>query len=226
MDIQQNQEAFDKLRLENGELKKELEKERLLHKMLYKEWENLKEQISGRENDFYESKPRNIFYKYAFYVLLIAAIPFFYFQYFHPGKEKAPSSSEAVSVPAGSGDSITTPASVINSAAGKDSPLPMKEKQAPEKYNVQQPIIKSEEKKTMQRDSNKREIVIKHKPEIEAPITDDIRDSISSEGFNAYFTHSRNPFKKSSQRYKIWAEGWNEGKAEAKKVLAKDSAQK
>lgn len=231
MDIQLNQEAFDKLRLENGELKKELEKERLLHKMLYKEWGDLKDQVSGSENEVYDRKSKNLFYKYAFYLLLIAIIPAFYFLYVRMGNEKIPPSSEAVSVPAATGDSITTAASIKNSTPGKDSILTMKEKQTPEKHNIQkqllqQPVIKSEEKKTIQPDSNKPEIKIIHKPIVEAPVTDDIRDSISSEGFNAYFKHSRNPYRKSSKRYKIWAEGWNEGKAEAKKVLEKDSAQK
>jgi hypothetical protein len=229
VDLQQNQEDINKLLLQNGELKKELEREQLLHKMLYKEWEKLNGEMLARENEVYDSKPKNLFYKYAFYVLLIAVIPAFYFLYPGTGNKKTPSSSQAVSVRTDTSDSITAAASRSKDSMPKsDSILTMKDKPTSKQQQpaLEQPVIKSEEKKVIPHDSSKSAMVIVHKPVPEAPLTDDIRDSISSEGFIAYFNHSRNPFKKSSERYKVWVEGWNEGKAEAKKVIAKDSSQK
>ena len=100
MDTEQHfenlQQAND-LRLKNTELKKELEREQFLHKMLYKDWEKLTEQISAQKQEVYEnSRPKNLFYKYAFYVLLIGLVPAFYFLYPQTDNKKS-SSSQAVS---------------------------------------------------------------------------------------------------------------------------------
>ena len=91
----QNQEKIDKLRLENVELKKKLEQEQLLHTMLYKEWKELNEHVLAKEHEVHEGKPKNLFYKYAFYLLLISLIPAYYF--INAGKEngKIPSSQTA-----------------------------------------------------------------------------------------------------------------------------------
>lgn len=237
MDTQQhfeNQEEIDKLRMRNVELKKELEREQVLHKMLYKEWKELSEQMSAKEQEVYEnSKPKNLFYKYAFYVLVMALIPAFYFLYQRTGNGKILSSSPVVSDPIRTSDSTPTivTASVKDSLPKRDSVPTMKDMQT-SKQNVtqqpapEQPAIQSEEKKPIGHDSTKPARLIVHKPVIETPLTDDVRDSISSLGFSAYFDHHRNPFRKSSERYKVWAEGWNDGKAEAKKVLEKNPSLK
>lgn len=219
MDTQQhfeNQEEIDKLRMRNVELKKELEREQVLHKMLYKEWKELSEQMSAKEQEVYEnSKPKNLFYKYAFYVLVMALIPAFYFLYQRTGNGKILSSSPVVSDPIRTSDSTPTMKDMQTSKQN------VTQQPAPE-----QPAIQSEEKKPIGHDSTKPARLIVHKPVIETPLTDDVRDSISSLGFSAYFDHHRNPFRKSSERYKVWAEGWNDGKAEAKKVLEKNPSLK
>jgi hypothetical protein len=212
----ENQEEIDKLRMRNVELKKELEREQVLHKMLYKEWKELSEQMSAKEQEVYEnSKPKNLFYKYAFYVLVMALIPAFYFLYQRTGNGKILSSSPVVSDPIRTSDSTPTMKDMQTSKQN------VTQQPAPE-----QPAIQSEEKKPIGHDSTKPARLIVHKPVIETPLTDDVRDSISSLGFSAYFDHHRNPFRKSSERYKVWAEGWNDGKAEAKKVLEKNPSLK
>ena len=85
-----------------------------------------------------------------------------------------------------------------------------------------QPVLPLEEKKAITHDSTKPGQLIIRKNVVERPLTDDARDSISSLGFSAYFDHRRNPFRKSSEKYKVWAKGWNEGKAEAQKLDEKD----
>ena len=59
----ENPEEFDSLREENSELKKELEREQLLHKMLYKEWKELNEQAPPKQYEVQDEKPKNLFYK-------------------------------------------------------------------------------------------------------------------------------------------------------------------
>ncbi len=232
MDTEQhfeNQQQINELRIKNMELKKELEREQSLHKMLYKDWKKLKEQMSAKEQEVYEnSSPKNLFYKYAFYVLLIGLIPAFYFLYPRTDNKKIPSSSQAVSDSMRPDDSPRTRAAapVTDSLPKRDSVPTVQKKQISKQDVTQQtapaqPVIQPEEKKAMGHDSTKPAKLIIRKPVVEIPLTDDARDSISSLGFSAYFGHHRNPFRRSSERYKVWAEGWNEGKAEAKKVVEK-----
>src|SRR5258706_2552198 len=85
MDIQQkysdNRVEIEKLRLENVQLKKNLEREELLHRSLYKQWSELNARTSAKEQEEEQLKSRNSFYKYAFYVILILLllIPAYYF---------------------------------------------------------------------------------------------------------------------------------------------------
>jgi hypothetical protein len=228
-----NQEEINKLRLEKAELKKELKREQLLHNLLYKEWKELHDQVNAKEQEvFYEKKPKNLFYKYGFYILLIGLLPIVYFLYPFTGVQKIISSSP---VPMNSSkDSISN----TNSTVTKDS-LPVaqpvstvKEKEPASQPAAEQPppaqaITRVAEKVKLSSDSTgARNQAIRKKAMPERPLTDDIRDSIASEGFNAYFDHRRNPFRRTSERYKIWAQGWTSGKAEAAKVVAKDPSLK
>ena len=64
-----NQDEIEKLRAQNEELKKNLEREQVLHSMLYKEWKDLDEQRAAREYELQDPKPKNLFYKYAFVIV-------------------------------------------------------------------------------------------------------------------------------------------------------------
>ena len=241
MDTQRfiNNEDLDQLLTKNSQLKKELEREKTLHAMLYKEWKQLSEQTDARDQQAYENaRPKNLFYKYAFYVLLAAGIPAGYLAYSHtPGRTKTPSSFSSLQV-------VSDTASVAADNVPAHATIPVKDSQSSQKPSSQtlekqsnsenlkqqavvaQPVERPLEKKATLPDSATQVKVIAHKPFVEKPLTDDERDSISSDGFNAYFDHRHNPFRKSSQRYKVWAEGWNEGKAEAVKVLEKNPSLK
>ena len=246
MDTQQrfiNNKDLDQLRTENLQLKKELETEKTLHAMLYKEWKQLSEQKDARNHEAYENaRPKNLFYKYAFFVLIAAAIPAGYWAYSRiPVRAKIPSSLSSLQVVADSASNATNiaPAKVaapVNESPSEQKSLPAKKENSSnsetskQKTAISQPILQtkseSPEKKETSTDSAKQVKTIPHKALIEKPLTDDERDSISSDGFSAYFDHRRNPFRRSSQRYKVWAQGWNEGKSEAKKVLEKNPSLK
>lgn len=237
MDIKEDlngQDEINKLRLETKDLKKDLERERLLHNMLYKEWKELQEQASSRENSVVENaKPRNSLYKYAFYILLIITVPIVYFLYPPAGFEKTHLATRSIpdsALPRDSSSTMVTSTSK-DTVAKIDAPSPGETKKNNEipvqKTNVPATVIKPAEKKLTPGDSSKKPAKsIVFKPLIEGPITDDIRDSIASEGFSAYFYHNRNPYRRSSERYKIWIKGWNSGKEEGKKVVAKDPSLK
>ena len=83
--------------------------------------------------------------------------------------------------------------------------------------------MKVEEKRKIQADTGNVRVVTVHKAAVEEPLTDSIRDQIYWQGWNAYYDRSRPHFSKSSERYKVWLQGYNEGKNDAKKLLAKDS---
>ena len=232
MDTQQNfqsREDIDKLRLKNEELKKELEREQLLHKMLYNEWKQLSDQASAKENEIYESgRPKNLFYKYAFYVLLVAGAAAAYFLYFAgTGNNKEPEASPLVSIPVIHGDSVTTTALVkdstlknepISASTAKQTNIEVPKQVVLKQPEVKEPQTKPEEKKAATPDDNRQVTTSVSKPVAEPPLTTEARDSIYWLGFNAYFNHSASSFKKSSPKYKVWLEGFNNGKAEAKKV--------
>jgi len=234
-----DQQEADKLLANNLQLKKELEREKTLHNMLYKEWKQLSEQMSAKDEEVYEnSRPKNLFYKYAFYVLLVAGIPGGYFAYAHIRNgakiSSSVSSSQVVSDSAGiAANTKSANATVsVNDSQHKQkySPAipekPSSSGTSKEQTAIEQPIIQPLEKKVTPPDSAKKVKTIPRKPLVEKPLTDDETDSISSDGFNAYFEHRRNPFRKSSERYKVWAQGWNEGKAGAIKVLEKNPSLK
>ena len=223
----QNQEAVEKLRIENVELKKNLEREQHLHTMLYKEWKELNAQVLSKEHEVLESKPKNLFYKYAFYVLLIAAFPAYYFI-----TTKKNPSSQTTSVP-------TRPANIRDSTPVTNSALTatnsaLTTNKKPETIDantvhqpaLKQPVVKTEEKRQTEPRTIEPKIVPPSKAVPEGPLTDSIRDLIYWQGWNAYYDRSPNHFKKTSQKYQVWLQGFNEGKNDAKKLLAKDTLQK
>lgn len=241
MDTQQHslsQEEAEKLRANNLQLKKELDREKTLHTLLYKEWKQLSEQMAARDQEVYEnSKPKNLFYKYAFYIILAAGLPAGYWAYSNiTGNAKIPSYSSSQVVSDSVGDaadsaSASSPLSVNDSQSKQKSSPEVNEKPLNTKTLKQQtvsaqPIVQPLGKEVTLPDTTKKIKTVASRPLVEKPLTDDEKDSISSDGFNAYFDHGHNPFRRSSERYKVWAEGWNEGKAEAIKVLAKNPSLK
>lgn len=228
MDIQQSiekQEEMVKLRLTNEALKKELEKEQLLHKMLFNEWKKLSAETETKEHKVHQKEPANPFYKYAFYTLLIALILAYYFLYYSRGNEKLSSPVQ----PAASivtSDSIKTTASALPQASVSNSETltTVNEKPANNRDTVRQiplerPVISQENKAIIPDTSRRATAIVNIKPIAETRLTNDIKDSIYWVGWNAYFTKARSSFRKSSPRYRAWYEGWKDGKAQAKKLL-------
>ncbi len=233
MDTQQNLndgEEIEALRLQNSKLKKDLEREQHLHSLLFKEWQELKERMTGKESQAYDSnRNKNSFYKYAFYSLLIILVPAFLILYFRSGNEDAASRMQAVSDstrPANAAGPATV--EVVKDPLPKSDSIPAgKQQQAqPDTPVAPQPVTAPEEKKPTPQVNDKPPPPPVSKPEVEPPLTDEMRDLISSDGFSAYFEHRRNPYKKSLERYKIWQEGWNDGKLGAEAVEAKDPSLK
>ncbi len=127
--------------------------------------------------------------------------------------------------------SASSPVSLNDSQPKQESPKAIDEKPSnrgtsKQQTAIAQPISQPLEKKIMLPDSTTKVKTTTHRPLVEKPLSDDGKDSISSDGFSAYFDHRRNPFRKSSEKYKVWQEGWNEGKAEAIKVLEENPSLK
>jgi len=206
MDTQQkysdNQQEIEKLRLENVQLKKNLEKEELLHKSLYNQWKQLNARMAAKEHEMKQQlHSGNLFYKYAFYVILILLIPMYYFLNNSNGGKK-------ITPPSQTGSSQTP----IKKQAPTNNP-----------YTVQLPNVKLKEKEIIKPDTFQPKMVTINKPVIDKPLTDSVRDLIYWEGWNAYYGKSRNPYKKFSQKFEAWLIGWKDGENDAKKLLAKDS---
>ena len=219
-----NQEAIDKLRLENVELKKSLEREQLLHSMLYKEWKELSDRASA--NEYPESKPGNPFYKYAFFLLLISIFPAYYLLNANKGNEKK-SPPQAASVPVINRDSTL----IKDSLPQTNSTVTASEIQDTKQDTVKQeipapPVVNIPEKKIIAPDSSATKEATIYKPIVEPALTDSDRDVIYWNGWNAYYSGAKNHFRKSSNRYKVWLEGYNDGRNDAKNKPAKDSIQK
>ena len=192
--------------------------------MLYKEWKELNERASV--NEYPESKPGNPFYKYAFYILLISIFPAYYLLNASKGNE-IKSSSQAASVPVINRDST----SIKDSLSQADSTVTASEIQATKQDTVKQeipapPVVTLPEKKIIAPDSSATKEATIHKPIAEPPLTDSDRDAIYWDGWNAYYSGAKNHFRKSSNKYKVWLEGYNDGRNDAKKTPAKDSIQK
>lgn len=234
MDTQQNLndgEEIEALRLQNSKLKKDLEREQHLHSLLFKEWQELKERMTGKENKAYDSsRNKNSFYKYAFYSLLVILVPAFLILYFRSGNEDAGSQVQTTADSTQrSNPAAPATVAVIKDSLAKSDSIPAGKQQQAQSDNpvvVQQPVTPPAETKAIPQVNDKPPPPPVSKPEVEPRLTDEMRDLISSDGFSAYFEHRRNPYKKSSERYKIWQEGWNDGKLGAEAVEAKDPSLK
>ncbi|MGH2648886.1 MAG: hypothetical protein ACRDE8_15015 [Ginsengibacter sp.] len=226
----QNQEEIDKLHSENAELKKNLDREQRLHSMLYKEWKELDEKLAAKEQEIHEPHPKNLFYKYAFYVLIIAAVPASYFIYASRGNEKTSVSQAAV------GSTITTDSASVNKsipagdtiAAGnspsKDPAMMENQILAITRDTTRQPGLIQKGRKIVPTDTSKEGIVIALRPRIEVPLNDSTRDLIYWDGWNAFYNNARNHYRRSSERYKIWNKGCIDGRNDSKKTLPEDSS--
>lgn len=230
----QNEDEFDKLRLKNAELKKNLEREQLLHTMLYKEWVQLKEQISAKELEVYDRKPKNVFYKYAFYLLLVSFIPSYYFLYGRKTYEKSYSSPITASAVKLTADSLKKNLiskeniRIEDSTLMHDSTLTTYKRQTNtsalmQQSAPQQTVVKPENKIAIQPDTNIQKTTAFKRPVVEPILNDSMRDIIYWQGWNAYYNKSRNTFKKSSEKYKVWLQGWDDGKNDAQKLSAKNA---
>ncbi len=205
-----NKQENERLRLDNVRLKDNLEKEELLHKTLYKQWTELNALMLAKEREFEEYKPRNLFYKYAFYAILFLIAPAYYF------------------LSNGKGDEKITPAS---KAASSATP-PTNQTPTNNLDTAELPAVQIEEKKIIKRDTIQPKMTTINKPVTDKPLTgfvkddnpltDSARDSIYWQGWNAYYEKSRNPYQRYTQKFQVWLEGWKDGENDANK-LTKDS---
>jgi hypothetical protein len=224
-----NQDEIEKLRAQNEELKKNLEREQVLHSMLYKEWKNLDEQRAARENELQDPKSRNLFYKYAFYVILILLIPAIFFVNFQKngkttsGVDKTQVTNDSAIVQHSSKIKNSASAVTADSIQKIDKKSAANESAILPQPATEQPVVQTQEKKLLQHDTGKLKPIAVVKEEPDLPLSDSMRDSIYWIGWNAYYKKAGSHFRKSSQKYKAWLEGYNDGRKDAKKLLAKDS---
>ncbi|MEO6330913.1 MAG: hypothetical protein ABIO55_18400 [Ginsengibacter sp.] len=213
-----NPQEAEGLQLENIQLKKRLEQEEFLHKSLYRQWNELNDRILAKERELSQFNSRNLFYKYAFYVILFALIPAYYFLTY--GKE-----GEKKNIPAS--DIASSPTPVVN-----QSPITLSD-------TVKVTGIKPAEENAIQPDIVNQKLAPVNKPIVyqpfpgneidDKPVSNDkslagsVRDSVYSQGWDAYYKQTRNPYQRSSKKYEVWLEGWKDGENGAKKLTAKDS---
>ncbi len=229
----QNQDEFEKLRSKNDELKKSLEREQVLHGMLYKEWKDLDEKREAKEFELADPKPRNLFYKYAFYIILILLIPGFFFWNAQKNKDAISAASNAVIVLKTDSATIKDSMQANNSAMSKGDSVQKLNKAITTNLpliqqhpKIQPTVEKAQEKNIIQPEQGKIEETAESKPETGIPLNDSVRENIYWIGWNDYYNKSASHFKKSSQKYQAWLAGYNDGRNDAKKLLAKDSLQK
>lgn len=228
--LSQNQDELERLHSKNEELKKNLEREQVLHAMLYKEWKDLDEKREAKEFELADPKPTNLFYKYAFYAIVIILVPAFFFWNAQKNKDFTSPASNAVIL------LKTDSATIKDSMQAKNSQMPTGDS-APKlnktvttnlsviqlQPTIQAAVEKAQEKKVIQQEQSKIEETAENKPETGTPLDDSVRENIYWMGWNAYYNKSVSHFKKSSQKYQAWLAGYNDGRNDAKKMLAKDS---
>ncbi|MEO6220111.1 MAG: hypothetical protein ABIO81_06765 [Ginsengibacter sp.] len=189
----------EKLRSEIAQLKQNLEKEEFLKKTLYKQWSELHALILAKEGELKLLKSTNLLYKYSFYLILILAIPGYYFISNGSG-ERIASSSQAAS----------SPAIAIKQVRTNNPPT------------IPLPDAKVKEKDIIQPNSIKPKIATINRPVVEKPLVDSVRNFIYWEGWSAYYEKSKNPYKKSAQKAEVWLAGWKEGENDARRMVAKN----
>jgi len=211
-DYQEN----EKLYLENLQLKKELEKEEFLHKTLYKQWNELSTRMLAKERELKQVRSGNLFYKYAFYIILFLAAPAYYLLSSSKGDKKILPASQTVSSPK-TDQALTTDSSVTVSF-----PTPtINQAPATKPDSMQVSVVKPTEKKIIQSDTVKPKLTTVNKPVIK-PLSDSEKNLIYSEGWDAYHEKSGNPYQKSTEKYKVWMQGWKDAEADDRKALTKN----
>jgi hypothetical protein len=206
MDTQQEysdlKQEIEKLRLENVQLKKNLEKEEFFEKGIYKQWCELHALILSKENEVKQARAVNSIYKYGFYLILLLFIPSIYFLSSDKRGERVAYDSQAAA----------SPKRVPNETLTSNPDTVKVLKIMPE----QKEIVKQATVQTIS--ATAANTVVTN------PITDSARISVYWEGWVAYYEKkSRNPYPKSTQEYEAWLAGWKEGENDSKKTLAKNS---
>jgi hypothetical protein len=80
----------ERLRLENMQLKKRLEKEEFFHKTLYRQWTELNLHRLAEKREVWQFESKNSFYKYAFYFILCSFVPVYFFLSSGKGGDSTP----------------------------------------------------------------------------------------------------------------------------------------
>jgi hypothetical protein len=132
----------------------------------------------------------------------------------------------------------TVPAAAADTTAVKDSTTLIRNEVAenhnPPKTETVITPVKSEEKKPVVDEqkiaatdsATRRKPVPARQPVVEAPLSDAQRDSIYWNGWNDYFNKTSSHYRKSSEKYKAWLQGFNDGRRDARKVIAQQDSLK
>ena len=221
-----NQEEIARLHLENEQLKKKLEVEEFHHKTLYKQWNELNTRMLGTEREFDRFRRRNIFYKYAFFSILILLLPAYYLLS-HTKEDRIPDATVQTSpdTPKTNQTPVRSDTQVVTKAppALKESITANTDTAKTANADTATPaVVKPKEKEIVKQDTVRKVIPVT-KPVVEVPLDDSGRDSIYWQGWNAYYKKMRNPYRRASEKFTVWLQGWTDGKNDSRKLSAQDS---
>jgi len=189
------QNENEKLRLENVQLKKNLEKEEFLHKALYRQWNELNIRRLAEKRELKQLESRNLFYKYAFYVILFL-VAAYYFLSNSKGSDKTDASQTVSS-------STPTPNQTVATSPDTLQLINVKLEERAAHPAIIEPAITE-------------------KPIIDKSLPDSVRSLIYWEGWSAYYEKLHNPYQKSLQKSEAWLAGWKQGENDAKKKSEKE----
>ena len=185
---------IENLRLENVQLKKNLEKEEFLHKVLYRQWRQLRILTFSKENELKWVGSVNSFYRYGFYLVSGLLI----IQLFFPASGRRVDQK------------------IVNASQIGSPQMPMKDKSLTSN-RTPLPDIKAVQKETIQSATIQPIPATVNDAVINTSLPDSVKSSIYWDGWVAYYQKASNPYQKSGQEYEAWLEGWKQGENDARK---------
>jgi hypothetical protein len=214
-----NADENEKLRLDNEQLKKKLEVEEFHHKTLYKQWNELNTRMLSSEREFDQFRRKNIFYKYAFYSILILLFPAYYLLT-HNKEDRIPNvtvQNSSSQTPKANETHVSKDTQIVNQPPIVDEPATLNEQIKANPDTAKSIVVKPEEKEIIKPDTVRKTIAIS-KPVAEEPLSEAGRDSVYWQGWNGYYKKIRNPYQRSSEKFTVWLQGWKDGENDSKKV--------
>jgi hypothetical protein len=198
-----NELENERLRLEVVQLKESLDKEQFFHKAVYQQWYELNANMLNKERELKQAKAKNLLYKYTFYLILIS-LPIAY--YLQSGGRKDGTNTPLLNT--------VSPSSVSPNEALVESSVA-----------VPGPKIKSNKKEVIEATEKQPALMAGAKPVLEEKLSESVWHDVFWEGWTAYYQKSVNPYQKTSQKYRVWLQGWEEGRNDTKNLKAKASSE-